>query len=338
MATVFALRDKWAKGEPVFGIFASLPCAFACEVATIKGVDYVCVDQQHGVTDYRDMIEMARAIDARGSVPLTRVPANEDWVIGKNLDAGAQGVIIPMVSNPEQARKAVAACRYPPKGERSNGPARAAIVMGTRDQKALGDGVLCLPMIETREGLEKVEAIAATPGLDGLYIGPSDLAISLGLGPGLAARNFPAVDGDHRHDLAHRRARERLLRARERREGERALAHAVAGFARELAHNCARHAGQDSRRNGRGGQDVAIAPPDVRGRQLEHDVALGYEECVVGAATLRFGDRGHVLAVARRLDPGEQPVRENTHGHEHDAAIAHRFEPRRERRNGGDER
>ena len=152
MATVFALRDKWAKGETVFGIFASLPCAFACEVATIKGVDYVCVDQQHGVTDYRDMIEMARAIDARGAVPLTRVPANEDWIIGKNLDAGAQGVIIPMVSNPEQARKAVAACRYPPKGERSNGPARAAIVMGTRDQKALGDGVLCLPMIETREG------------------------------------------------------------------------------------------------------------------------------------------------------------------------------------------
>src|SRR6185503_70370 len=167
MATVFALRDKWAKGETVFGIFASLPCAFACEVATIKGVDYVCVDQQHGVTDYRDMIEMARAIDARGAVPLTRVPANEDWIIGKNLDAGAQGVIIPMVSNPEQAKKAVAACRYPPKGERSNGPARAAIVMGTRD------------------GLEKVEEIAATPGLDGLYIGPSDLAISLGLGPGL---------------------------------------------------------------------------------------------------------------------------------------------------------
>ena len=185
MATVFALRDKWAKGEPVFGLFASLPCAFACEVAAIKGVDYISVDQQHGVCDYRDMVEMARAIDARGSVPLTRVPANEDWIIGKSLDAGAQGVIVPMVSTPAQAAKAVAACRYPPKGERSNGPARAAIVMGTRDHKALGDGVLCLPMIETLEGLENVEAIAATPGLDGLYIGPSDLAISLGLGPGL---------------------------------------------------------------------------------------------------------------------------------------------------------
>ena len=185
MATVFALRDKWAKGEPVFGLFASLPCAFACEVAAIKGVDYISVDQQHGVCDYHDMVEMARAIDARGAVPLTRVPANEDWIIGKSLDAGAQGVIIPMVSTPAQAAKAVAACRYPPKGERSNGPARAAIVMGTRDQKALGDGVLCLPMIETLEGLENVEAIAATPGLDGLYIGPSDLAISLGLGPGL---------------------------------------------------------------------------------------------------------------------------------------------------------
>jgi 4-hydroxy-2-oxoheptanedioate aldolase len=179
MATAFALRDKWAKGETVFGIFASLPCAFACEVLTVKGVDYICVDQQHGVCDYHDMVEMARAIDARGSVPLTRVPAAEDWIIGKSLDAGAQGVIVPMVSNPAQAAKAVAACRYPPKGE------RAAIVMGTRDQKALGDGVLCFPMIETREGLAKVDEIAATPGLDGLYIGPSDLAISLGLGPGL---------------------------------------------------------------------------------------------------------------------------------------------------------
>jgi 4-hydroxy-2-oxoheptanedioate aldolase len=191
MATAFVLREKWAKGETVFGMFASLPSAFACEVAIVKGVDYVCVDQQHGVCDWRDMVEMARAIDARGSVPLTRVPAGEDWIIGKCLDAGAQGVIIPMVSNPEQARKAVSACRYPPKGERSNGPARAAIVMGTRDQKALGDGVLCFPMIETLEGLEKVDEIAATPGLDGLYIGPSDLAISLGLGPGLD-RDEPA--------------------------------------------------------------------------------------------------------------------------------------------------
>jgi 4-hydroxy-2-oxoheptanedioate aldolase len=185
MATAIALREKWAKGETAFGLFAGVPCGFSAELICAKGVDYVCVDQQHGVCDYRDMVEMARGIDARGAVALTRVPANEGWVIGKSLDAGAQGVIVPLVNNRAEAAKAVAACRYPPKGERSNGPARAALVMGSRDMKITGDVVLCFVMVETLAGLENVDEIAATPGLDGIYIGPSDLAISLGLGQGL---------------------------------------------------------------------------------------------------------------------------------------------------------
>jgi len=185
MAMAAALREKWAQGSAVFGLFAGLPCGFAAEVLCTKGVDYVCVDQQHGLCDYRDMVEMARGIDARGAVPLTRVPANESWLIGKALDAGAQGVIVPLVNNRAEAEQAVAACRYPPKGQRSNGPARAAIVMGSRDMKVTGDGVLCFVMVETKDGLANVDAIAATPGLDGIYIGPSDLAIALGLGPGL---------------------------------------------------------------------------------------------------------------------------------------------------------
>jgi 4-hydroxy-2-oxoheptanedioate aldolase len=185
MAMAAALRAKWAQGSTVFGLFAGLPCGFAAELLCVKGVDYVCVDQQHGLCDYRDMVEMARGIDARGAVPLTRVPANESWVIGKALDAGVQGVIVPLVNNRAEAEEAVAACRYPPKGQRSNGPARAAIVMGSRDMKVTGDGVLCFVMVETKDGLANVDAIAATPGLDGIYIGPSDLAIALGLGPGL---------------------------------------------------------------------------------------------------------------------------------------------------------
>lgn len=185
MATAFALRKKWENGETVFGLFAGLPCGFSAELISANGVDYVCVDQQHGVCDYRDMVEMARGIDGRGVVPLTRVPANESWVIGKSLDAGAQGVIVPLVNSRSEAALAVAACRYPPKGVRSNGPARAALVMGSRDMKVTGDGVLCFVMVETRDGLKNVDEIAATPGLDGIYIGPSDLAIALGLGPGL---------------------------------------------------------------------------------------------------------------------------------------------------------
>ena len=77
MATAMALRDKWAKGETVFGLFAGVPCGFSAELICARGVDYVCVDQQHGVCDYRDMVEMARGIDARGVVPLTRVPGEE---------------------------------------------------------------------------------------------------------------------------------------------------------------------------------------------------------------------------------------------------------------------
>jgi len=185
MGTALHLREKWAQGGTVFGLFAGVPCGFSAELLCAKGVDYVCVDQQHGVCDYKDMVEMARGIEARGVVPLTRVPANESWLIGKSLDAGAQGVIVPLVNNRAEAAKAVAACRYPPKGERSNGPARAAIVMGSRDMKVTGDAVLCFVMVETTDGLANVDEIAATPGLDGIYIGPSDLAISLGLGPGL---------------------------------------------------------------------------------------------------------------------------------------------------------
>jgi 4-hydroxy-2-oxoheptanedioate aldolase len=106
----------------------------------------------------------------------------------KALDAGAWGVIVPLVNNAEDAARAVSACRYPPQGMRSYGPVRAAGVIGSRDPEKLGGEVLCLVMVETREGLERVDEIAATPGLDGIYIGPSDLALSLGLPPTLDVR------------------------------------------------------------------------------------------------------------------------------------------------------
>lgn len=116
---------------------------------------------------------------------MTRVLANEAGVIGRVLDAGALGVIVPLVNDAEEAARAVAACQYPPGGVRSYGPVRAAEVVGSKDLEDLDGEVLCFVMVETREGLEQVEEIAATPGLDGIYIGPSDLAISLGLAPTL---------------------------------------------------------------------------------------------------------------------------------------------------------
>lgn len=179
------LREAWKNGKTAFGVWAALPDAFAAELLAIPGMAYVCVDQQHGVIDYPDLVSMTRAIEGRGCVPITRVPANETWLISKALDAGSQGVVVPLVNNRKEAAAAVAACRYPPKGIRSYGPTRAAVSMDARDVETLGDSVLCFVMVETREALERIDEIAGTPGLDGIYVGPADLALGLGLPPDL---------------------------------------------------------------------------------------------------------------------------------------------------------
>ena len=185
MGLARALRDKWRRRETAFGAWAAIPSGFAAELMCAPGVDYVCIDQQHGLVDYLVMVEMLRAVEARGPVPLTRVPANQDWLIGKALDLGVQGVVVPLVNNGEEARRAVAACRYPPKGQRSYGPVRSSLVMDSFKIEIVGDEVLCFVMVETREGLERIEEIAGTPGLDGIYVGPADLALGLGLAPEL---------------------------------------------------------------------------------------------------------------------------------------------------------
>ncbi len=115
MNTARSLREKFARGETAFGVWAALPDAFAAELMCVGGVDYVCVDQQHGLVDYREMVEMLRAIEGRRSaVPVTRVPVNQAWVIGKALDAGMQGVVVPMVSKTRpgsSARRSTPGCR-----------------------------------------------------------------------------------------------------------------------------------------------------------------------------------------------------------------------------------
>jgi 4-hydroxy-2-oxoheptanedioate aldolase len=177
------LRKLWVEGSPALGAWTGIASATTVELLCVPGVDYICIDQQHGVIDYDGMVDMLRAVEGRGGVALTRVPSNEAWMIGKSLDAGAQGVIVPLVNNAAEARRAVAACRYGSKGMRSYGPARAGMLMNSGDTAVLGDEVLCFVMVETRQGVDNVEEIAATPGLDGIYIGPVDLAIGLGLTP-----------------------------------------------------------------------------------------------------------------------------------------------------------
>ena len=186
MRTPEAIRQKWAAGEVTYGLWTAIPDPFAAELTALSGLDYICVDQQHGVMDYRDLVALLPAIERHGVLPITRVPGNEPWLIGRALDAGAMGVVVPMVSTAAQAAAAVAACRYAPHGVRSFGPIRAAIAAGTGDPRVL-EQVLCIVMVETVEGLENLDAIAATPGVDAIYIGPADLALSLGLAPKLEA-------------------------------------------------------------------------------------------------------------------------------------------------------
>ncbi|MGX1098185.1 HpcH/HpaI aldolase family protein [Amorphus sp. MBR-141] len=162
-----------------------MPGAFGAELMAAPGVDYICIDQQHGLIDYAEMIDMLRAIEGRGAVPFTRVPANEPWLIGKALDAGVQGIVVPMVNSAADAARAVSACRYGQGGVRSYGPLRASMTMDSRETDVLGGEVLCFVMVETREALDNLDQIAATPGLDGIYIGPADLALGLGLPPDL---------------------------------------------------------------------------------------------------------------------------------------------------------
>jgi len=150
----------------------------------MAGADYVVVDEQHGAVGPAEMVALMHAIDAAGAAPLVRVGRNEPWVIGRALDRGAHGVIVPMVNAAEEAAAAVAACRYAPAGVRSFG-----VVRGDPDATPL-----CLVMVETRAGLEHVDAIARTPGLDGIYVGPSDLALSLGLQPTLAIEHPPVLE------------------------------------------------------------------------------------------------------------------------------------------------
>jgi len=185
MNSAKVLRQMWAKGETAFGAWSALPSAFAAELMAIPGVSYICIDQQHGMIDYPMMVEMLRGIEGRGPVAFTRVPENQTWLISKALDAGIQGIIVPMVNNRAQAAAAVAACRFPPHGNRSYGPIRAALTMESRDIATIGGEVLCFVMIETKEAVERIDEIASTPGLDGIYIGPADLALGLGLPPDL---------------------------------------------------------------------------------------------------------------------------------------------------------
>lgn len=179
------LRAKWQNDECTIGAWLSIPSPVTAEIIGRAGFDYASVDVQHGMVDYADALAMFQAIELGSSVPLARVTWNEPGIIGRMLDLGAGGVIIPMVNNLADATSAVAYCRYAPAGRRSVGPTRVRI--GKPDYfEGVGDWVLCIPMIETAEAVDNIDDILSVPGIDAVYVGPSDLAVSMGVGgPGL---------------------------------------------------------------------------------------------------------------------------------------------------------
>ena len=178
------LREIWAAGKPAINGWCSMPGAFSAELVANMGWDSVTIDTQHGVIGYSEMLAMLQAVSTTAVTPLVRVSWNAPGEIMRALDAGAYGVICPMINDASECAAFVQACRYPPAGFRSSGPTRAAVYGGS-DYHARANGeILALAMIETAAGLENLEAIVATPGLDGVYIGPSDLSLAMGGPPG----------------------------------------------------------------------------------------------------------------------------------------------------------
>src|ERR1700741_3106501 len=178
------VKQMWRAGQCATLGWLSVSHGFTAEIMARQGFDALCVDLQHGTSEMRDVAPMLQAISQTDTVPVVRVAWNEPAAIMKALDLGAYGIIVPLVNNAKEAAMAVAACRYPPVGMRSNGPVRAVHYGGADYVAKANDEIVVMAMIETKEGLANLDAICATPGLDAVYIGPADLSFALGLPPG----------------------------------------------------------------------------------------------------------------------------------------------------------
>ncbi len=199
------LREIWARGGAVANGWLAIPNSFSAETMAHQGWDSLTVDLQHGVVDYQAMVTMLQAISTTDTVPVVRVPWLEPGILMKALDAGAYGVICPMVNTRQDAEKLVAYTHYAPRGTRSFGPVRALLYGGADYPRHANDTIVTFAMIETAQALDNLDDILSVPGLDAIYIGPSDLSLALGCNPtfdDLDPRAAEAVE----HILARARA------------------------------------------------------------------------------------------------------------------------------------
>lgn len=182
-----ALKAKLHAGQPALNAWLSIGNPFTAEIMATSGYDSCTIDWQHGALDYADILPMLQAMHGHGVTPMARVPWLDAGAIMKALDAGVMGVICPMINTGQDAAEFASYMRYPPRGQRSFGPTRAAIADPEYSVEA-NDHVLALAMIETASGYENCEEIVATDGIDGVYIGPADLTLGTQQGrlpPGL---------------------------------------------------------------------------------------------------------------------------------------------------------
>lgn len=173
------IRTIWKQGGAVINGWLSIPNTWSAEVMAHQGWDSLLVDMQHGLMDLGQAIAMFQAISTTDTVPLARANWNEPGGIMKLLDAGAYGIVCPMVNTRQECEAFVGACRYHPQGYRSLGPTRARVYAGADYPQHANDTVLAIAMIETAQAMQNLDAIVSVPGLDAVYVGPGDLGLSV---------------------------------------------------------------------------------------------------------------------------------------------------------------
>jgi 4-hydroxy-2-oxoheptanedioate aldolase len=188
------IKKIWASGGAVVNGWLAIANSFSAETMAHQGWDSLTIDLQHGLSDYSAAVPMLQAISTTPVAPLARVPWLEEGILMKMLDAGAYGLICPMINSGAECERFVSACRYPPRGGRSFGPIRALLYGGADYAKHANDEVALLAMVETKPALDNLDDILKVPGLDGIYVGPADLANALGCTPKFDQEEKPVVE------------------------------------------------------------------------------------------------------------------------------------------------
>jgi 4-hydroxy-2-oxoheptanedioate aldolase len=188
------IKAFWQQDQAVLNGWLAIPSVFSAEVMAHAGWDSLTIDMQHGAIDYAAALSMLTAISTTETVPVVRVPWLDSGIIMKMLDAGAYGIICPMINTRADAELFVSSLRYPPRGTRSFGPIRASLYAGAGYAEQANDTVVGLAMIETKEALDNLDEILSVDGLDAVYIGPADLSLALGCTPKFDQQEKPVTE------------------------------------------------------------------------------------------------------------------------------------------------